>query len=211
MIVQAVLLRVPATYTGETVGLTKTDPVTWILAGVPIGSVPAVFVAFLLHAALRLCGRVPSLDARERMLLPVAGTCLVVAAAMIHSARAADVVPLGLVAVFATATLLQTALRDRARTRWLGAAFAGGGAHVVVPIEEVGHAADLPAFASGAPSEAAIVRLHGETGYRAVARTGVATTAVALETATRPLRRRRAFVIALFVLAALAFAIGDLV
>jgi hypothetical protein len=211
MMVQAILLREPTTYAGTPVGLTKTDPVTWILVGAPLGAAPAILVGILLHVALRLSGRVPPLDARERMLLPVAGTCLVFAAAMIRFARGTDVPALAVVGLFAAGTLVQTALRDRARARWLDAVFAGHGSHGVVPIADVASVSDLPAFVSGAPLEGAIVRFHGETGYRAISRTAIATTAMATSAAIRPLKTRGAVVLGLFATAAVVFAVGQLV
>ena len=97
MTVQAVLLRIPAAYTGPTTGLTKQDPASWILAGAALGALPAMAAAALLALCLRTAGRSPPLDARERMIVPLAGAVTVFSAAAFGFAASAEKAPLAVV------------------------------------------------------------------------------------------------------------------
>jgi hypothetical protein len=187
-IVQAVLLRVPVTYTGQTVGLTKAEPVSWVLAGAPMGAIPAVALTFLLHAATRHTST-RSLDARERMIVPVAGTCLVLAAAASVHASRLELPGAIIVILFGLFTLFEVIFRDRQRAEWLKKAFRGDGPFFVIPSSELA-APNLPALLSGTPATATIVRQE-EGSYRMMTRVPIATTADHETPALAPLVQRR--------------------
>lgn len=190
-IVQAVLLRVPVTYTGQTVGLTKAEPVSWVLAGAPMGAIPAVALTFLLHASMQ--GRQPaparSLDARERMIVPIAGTCLVLAAAAIAHTSRLELPGAIIVVLFGLFALLEVLLRDRQRAAWLKRAFRGDGPFQVISSAELA-APNLPALLSGTPATATIVRQE-EGSYRTMTRVPIATTAEHETPALAPIVQRR--------------------
>lgn len=193
MIVQAVPLRTPVEYYVVASGLTKADPITWVLVGIPLGGLPAIIVTFLLHLCLRATaarGRAPALDARERMIVPAVGTCLVLSSFALVMASHLETPVVLLIMLLSFVSLVEVVIRDSMRARWIARAFRGDGPFLIVPMREVS-ASDLPAFIGGVPGGAAIVRLHGETGYRSAAREPVAETNDVEIVATQPLKRRR--------------------
>jgi hypothetical protein len=210
MSVQASLLRTPIVVVGSTVGLTKADPASWILVGAPVGAAPALLVALLLRLSLQAMGRIPPLDARERMIVPASGVCLVLATASLAFAGPLEMPAVVLALVLALAALVEVVVRDLTRARWLTRVFAGGTTFDVVPLDEA-PATDLPPFIGGAPIEAAIVARGSASDYRTTNRALLAVTASHLASALAPLRRRRQLAAVFLALALFAGGIDTLV
>ncbi len=206
MTIQWILLaRVPAgrTYMLAS-GLSTTEPVSWVIAGAPFGAVPALVVIGVLVVAVRLVAppfgvTARSEDTRERMMLPFAAACAVLAAAALGTVDALDLPVVGGVVLLAACALVEILVRDRARVRWLCGIFSGADdAHVVVPATELAVAAELPLVVGNVLPDAVILRIEERPDYRGPARVPIATTALAIEPAIAPLVRRRAALVATF-------------
>ncbi len=191
MTVQAVLLRAPVHYTA-TVGLTKAHPVSWVLAGAPLGAIPAVLATILLALSLRFTGPIPPLDARERMIVPLASACMVLGSIAIFFAHRSQVPALFGIVLLAGAALVEIAVRDTSRMRFLRRVFENDTKYEVVPLAYAPQE-DVPEFAAGVRAELLILPLPTETGYRVASRRPLASTGGCEGLAVAPLRGRRLF------------------
>jgi len=184
------------------VGLSTYEPEQWVLAGIPLGAIPALVATAVLGAGLGLTaagpGTVVAEDSRERMTVPFAGACAVLAAAALGAARTVEVSAVALVLALAAGALVQVLVADRARVGFLRRVFAGEEPLLeVVSLQDVQVGADLPAVVGSVRARAAIVSRDEASSYRGAARRAVASTAGSLTEATAPLRRRQVAVVAL--------------
>lgn len=190
-------------------GLSTYDPVRWILAGIPLGGTPALLAGAVLAAALRVVLPTGTQDARERMTVPFAGACALLAAGALAGASVVEIPALGIVLLLAVAALVQVLIADRARKRWLDRVFAGEDVSFeVVPLADCPGAGDLPAAVGAVVPRAAIVRVDGEAAYRGAAREPFASTAATPHEAVLPLVRRRLMLIALIATTGVAASIA---
>lgn len=214
MIVQAVLCaRAPAERPILlSTGLSTYEPVTWILCGLPLGGIPALIAAAVLGVALRVVAPTGTQDARERMTVPFAGACALLAAGALAAAKSFEVLALGAVLVLAIAALVQVLASDRARMRWLRGVFAGEDASFeVIPLVDCPGAGDLPAAVGAVYPRAAIVKIDHDAAYRGAARTPFASTAATPYEAVLPLARRRLMLFALLATTGVAASIAVVV
>lgn len=194
MAMQWLLLeRVPSsrTYVLST-GLTTAEPLSWVLAGAPLGALPAAAASAFLAVVQRLFADARAHDARERMLMPFAAVCALLGALALGDAPSDELVLVVGVLALAVVSLAEIFVSDLARTRWLARVFAGGEASFeVVPLEDDLAASDLPMVVGAVTPRAVIVQVGEERGYRAAARTPLAATGATATEALAPVRRRR--------------------
>jgi|GEM_PF-3674952 len=81
-------------------GLSTYEPARWVLCGIPFGAIPALVGAAVLALALR-AGEAGAHDARERMTVPFAGACAVLAAIALLPVRDAELAVVGVVLLLA--------------------------------------------------------------------------------------------------------------
>lgn len=173
-------------------GLTTAEPIGWILAGAPLGAVPAAAAAGFLAGAQRLFANARAHDARERMLMPFAGVCALLGSLSLGATQADELVLVAGVVALALLALGEIFFADLARTRWLRRVFAGGeSSFEVVPLADDLESCDLPMVVGAVAPRAVIVHVGEECGYRAAARTPVAATGATAIDALAPVRRRR--------------------
>jgi hypothetical protein len=185
-------------------GLSTAEPLAWILSGLPLGGIPALFAMAVLGAALRVVAPMGAHDSRERMTVPFAGACALLAAGALAFATTIELPALMIVLVFAIAALVQVLVSDRGRMRWLDRVFAGEDTSFeLVPLARYPNASDLPAAVATVFPSAAIVRIDETAAYRGSARTPFASTSSTLHEAVVPLLRRRLVLVALMATTAL--------
>jgi hypothetical protein len=174
-------------------GLTTEDAFSWALAGAPLGVLPALVAAGVVFLAFRAASADarPAGDDRERIMLPFAAACAVMASAANGFAENGELpVTLGMT-LLAVAALAEIGVADALRARWLRRVFAGqDAAHEVVPVASFPSAMLLPRVVAGAPVGAVILRIEGEAGYRASARGPVAAASLTEQETLGPVRRR---------------------
>ena len=173
-------------------GLSTFEPVSWILCGLPLGGIPALLAAGVLGVALRVVAPTGTQDSRERMTVPFAGGCALLAAGALAAARSIEVPALSAVLVLAILALVQVLASDRARMRWLRGVFSGEDeSFEIIPLSDCPGAGDLPAAVGAVFPRAAIVKIDREAAYRGAARMPYASTAATPYEAMLPLLRRR--------------------
>lgn len=179
--------------------LSTREPVAWVLAGAPVGAIPAVLLvgAYLITTRLYATGlhrdgsplHVPAEDGWERIMAPFASAVAVVGGlACVLSTGSLRLVADAIV-LLAIVASLEIFLRDRARARWLHDVLAGRApGYEVVPSSP--GTAHVPLAVGTAPVHAVVVRVVDDARYRSAAREPVVQIAGTWDTATAPLRRR---------------------
>lgn len=210
MAMQWVLLaRVPSyrTYVLAS-GFTTGEPIGWILAGAPLGAIPAAAAAGFLAGAQHLFAQ-RAHDARERMLMPFAAVCALLGSLSLGTAQNDELVLVAGVITLALIALGEIFFADRARTRWLRRVFVGEeSAFEVVALDSDLDARDLPMVVGAVSPRAVIVQVGEERGYRAAARTPIAATGATAIEALAPVRRRRIALVAVVALTSVSSVIA---
>jgi hypothetical protein len=194
----------------------STEPVSWLAAGLLLGSLPALAVsAFLMLCARALRGLVGS-DAAEGFNVAFTGGAGVLAATGLIFVDPWELPPLLGVCVLASVSMLVSFLVDGARLRFLSEVWAGAregaeshakSAYEIVSADRFMHDASLAPIVTKAGAVSVLVRVDRRVGsYRAAAAEPIALLGDTEHATTRPLRRRRTATVA--VLAAMAVSGG---
>lgn len=204
MIVQAIVLAAVDSNGGLAVkdlgGLVdSTDPVSWIAAGIVLGSVPAFAVSIFLVLAARALRRLVGNDAAESFGVAFTGVTGVIAAFALLVVDTWEMAPLLLVVVLAGFSVLMAFLIDGARLGFLRYVFSGGAAaragesvYEIVPADRFMHDPSLAPMVAQASAVSVLVRVERNVGsYRAAAAEPIALLADTELESTRPIRRRR--------------------
>ncbi len=183
--------------------INSNHPFAWVLVGVPFGALPALVAGALLFLALRMSSggaRAPSLDARERMLVPLAGGCAILHACALFASVGSDIPVVLLIIALALASLIEVLISDARRRAWLRRVFTHDEASFTIDREYDGDAAsadrslDIPLVIGGVTPDQLIVTnapaLEGAS-YRVAARAPYALVGPTLEATLVPLVRRR--------------------
>jgi hypothetical protein len=210
MVVQAVVLA--AVSSGDSLVALKdlgglvdsTEPVSWILAGVVLGALPALAVSIFLMLAARALRRLVGNDAAEGFGVAFTGGAGLLAALALTIVEPWEMPPLFAVIVLALLSVLCAFLVDGARLGFLQHVWSGvvGGAndhrrtaYDVVPADRFQHDPSIaPMVAQLGPGSAphVLVRIDRRVGsYRSAAAEPIALIADTEHETTRPLRRRR--------------------
>ena len=223
MMVQAVVLR---SITGVNDALAvkdlgglvdSTEPVSWILAGIVLGALPALLVSAFLVLAARALRRLVGNDASEGFNVAFTGCTGLLAALGLVVVEPWELPPLFVVSLVAGVSTLVSFLVDGARLRFLREVWAGvtsGDAdasshrrtgYEVVPADRFVHDPSLAPMVTKAGAVSVLVRIDRRVGsYRASAGEPIALLADTEIATTLPLRRRR--VAAVLVLAGMTTA-----
>jgi hypothetical protein len=185
-------------------GFTTAEPISWILAGAPLGALPAAAAAGFLAGAQRLFANARAHDARERAFMPFAAICALLGAFALGGAEPAEVPLVAGVVVVALIALAEIFVADVLRTRWLRRVFASTEpSFEVVSLEGSPASSDLPLVVGAVIPRAVIVQVGEERGYRGAARTPIATTGATEVEALAPVRLRRMALLAVVGVASL--------
>jgi hypothetical protein len=202
MAMQYILLERVPTYRTYVLasGFTTAEPTSWVLAGAPLGAIPAAAAAGFLAGVQRLFANARAHDARERMLMPFAAVCAVLGSLALGTAQPDELaLALGVV-ILAMIALAEIFFADRSRSRWLQRVFLGSEASFeVVPLEACPASNDLPMVIGAVAPRAVIVQVGEESGYRGAARTPLAATGATAMEALAPVRRRQIALLAVAV------------
>ncbi len=210
MIVQAVVLA--SVSSGDSLvalkdlgGLVEsTEPVSWILAGVVLGALPALAVSAFLVLAARALRRLVGNDAAEGFGVAFAGGAGLLAALSLAIVEPWEMLPLLAVILLAALSVLCAFLVDGARLGFLRHVWSGvvSGAndhrrttYDVVPAERFQHDPSIAPLVAQRGQRSAphvLVRVDRRVGsYRSAAAEPIALIADTEQETTRPLRRRR--------------------
>lgn len=184
--------------------INSNHPFAWVLVGVPFGALPALVAGALLFLALRMSSggaRAPSLDARERMLVPLAGGCAILHACALFASVGSDIPVVLFIIALALASLIEVLISDARRRAWLRRVFTHDEASFTIDREYDGEDAasvdrslDIPLVIGGVTPDQLIVTdapsLEGAS-YRVAARAPYALVGPTLEATLVPLVRRR--------------------
>ena len=199
----------------------STEPVSWLLAGVVLGALPALLISvFLMLAALALRRLVGS-DAAEGFNVAFTGCTGLLAAFGLVVVQPWELPPLFVVTLLAGMSTLIAFLVDGARLRFLADVWAGatGGdagasshartAYEVVPADRFLHDPALAPIVTKAGAVSVLVRVDRRVGsYRSAAAEPIALLADTEQATTLPLRRRRAAAVAVLAGMSLAGALS---
>jgi hypothetical protein len=190
----------------------STEPVSWLVAGVLLGALPALVVSVFLMLAARALRSLIGNDAAEGFNVAFTGCAGLFAALSILFVHPWEVPPLLVVCGLAAVSTLITFLVDGARLRFLKRVWAGVGSdpnsHVrtgydVVPADRFLRDPSLAPMVAKAGAVSVLVRVDRRVGsYRAAAAEPIALLADSEGATIRPLLRRR--VAAVAVLGAMA-------
>jgi hypothetical protein len=185
----------------------SSEPVTWLLAGVVLGAMPALAISLFLVLAARALRRLVGNDAAEGFGVAFTGGAGLLAALGLVLVEPWELPPLVVVTALAGLSVLLAFLVDGARLRFLRhvwAGLAGGGqshartAYEVVPAGQFVHDPSLAPIVTQAGAAHVLVRVDRRVGsYRDAAAEPIALLADTELATTRPLRRRRAAALAL--------------
>lgn len=188
----------------------STEPVSWLLAGVVLGALPALLVSVFLMLAARTLRRLVGSDAAEGFNVAFTGCTGLLAAFGLVVADPWELPPLFVVTLLAGMSTLIAFLVDGARLRFLRDVWAGvtggdpGGAshartgYEVVSADRFIHDPSLAPIVTKAGAVSVLVRVDRRVGsYRAAAGEPIALLADTETATTQPLRRRRAAAVAL--------------
>lgn len=180
----------------------STEPVTWLLAGVFLGALPALLVSAFLMLAARALRRLAGNDAAEAFQVAFTGCAGLLAAMGVVFVEPWELPPLLVVVVLAGLSLLVAFAIDGARLRFLRGVWADatGGAepqartgYEIVPAERFAEDPSLAPMVTTAAAVSVLVRVDRRVGsYRAAAAEPIALLADSERATTQPLRRRRA-------------------
>jgi hypothetical protein len=179
----------------------STEPVSWLVAGVLLGALPALLVSvFLMLAARALRGLVGN-DAAESFNVAFTGCAGLSAAVSVLFVQPWEVPPLLVVCGLAAMSMLVAFLVDGARLRFLKEVWAGvsgdSNTHArtgydVVPAARFLHDPSLAPIVTKAGAVSVLVRVDHRVGsYRAAAAEPIALLAESERATIGPLRRRR--------------------
>lgn len=177
-------------------GITSSDPVSWILVGGPFGALPALVAGALLFSALRFAFRTPSLDVRERTVLPITlGCTLLTLVSLVCINGLTDAIVVGVTLILGVLALIQLLYADRKRAEWLRRVFAGEDPSF--SIEPFGGDAPLgvPHAVGGIDPRVVIVGRVDDTSYRVAARAPHALAASTIDGTVRPILVRRKIIL----------------
>jgi hypothetical protein len=196
----------------------STEPVSWVLAGVLLGALPALLVSVFLMLAARALRSLVGNDAAEGFNVAFTGFAGVLAAVSVLVVAPWEVPPLLAVCGLAAISMLVAFLVDGARLRFLKDVWAGAssdpGSHArtgyeVVSADRFMHDPSLAPIVTKAGAVSVLVRVDRRVGsYRAAAAEPIALLADTEEATTRPLRRRRAATVAVLGAMALSGALS---
>lgn len=205
MIVQAVVLASldeSALAVRDLGGLVdSSSPISWILAGTVLGSVPAFAVSIFLVLAARALKRLVGNDAAESFGVGFVGLTGVLASFAMIVVSPWELPPLFVVVVLSGFAVLLAFLIDGARLGFLRHVFAGGlsshtragdAVYEVVPADRFMQDPSLAPMVAQAAAVSVLVRVERNVGsYRAAAAEPIALLAETEGETTRPIRRRR--------------------
>lgn len=207
VIVQAVVLYTVSS--GESVIAIKdlgglvdsTEPVSWLIAGVFLGALPALAVSVFLMLAARALRRMVGNDAAEGFGVAFTGGAGLLASLSLAIVDPWEMLPLFVVIFFASFSVLLAFLVDGARLGFLRHVWAGvvNGAndrtrmgYEVVPADRFQHDPSLAPMVTQAGAAHVLVRVDRRVGsYRSAAAEPIAMLAETEAETIRPLRRRR--------------------
>jgi hypothetical protein len=194
----------------------STEPVSWLLAGVVLGALPALAVSLFLVLAARALRSLVGNDAAEGFNVAFTGCAGVLAAAAVLVVEPWELPPLFAVCALAAVSMLIAFLVDGARLRFLKDVWAGvsgdADSHVrtgyeVVAADRFMHDPSLAPMVTKAGAVSVLVRVDRRVGsYRDAAAEPIALIADSELATTQPLRRRRSATVG--VLAAMTLAAG---
>jgi hypothetical protein len=184
----------------------STEPVSWLVAGMLLGALPALLVsAFLMLSARALRGLVGN-DAAEGFNVAFTGCAGLLAAFSLLVVAPWEVPPLLVASALAAISMVVAFLVDGARLRFLKEVWGGVGGdpagHVrtgyeVVSADRFLSDPSLSPMVTKAGAVSVLVRIDRRIGsYRAAAAVPIALLADSEDGTTRPLRRRRAATVA---------------
>lgn len=186
----------------------STEPVSWLLAGLFLGALPALVVSAFLVLAARALRRLAGNDAAEGFHVVFTGCTGLLAALGLVIVEPWEIAPLFAVTLLAGMSLLIAFLVDGARLRFLEEVWAGvtaGGKHArrayeIVPADRFMHDPSLAPIVTKAGAVSVLVRVDRRVGsYREAAAEPIALLADTEHATTLPLRRRRAGAVAVLV------------
>jgi len=182
----------------------STEPVSWVLAGIVLGALPALAVSLFLMLAARALRRLVGNDASEGFSVAFTGCTGLLAAFGLVVVEPWELPPLFVVTLLAGMSTLIVFLVDGARLRFLREVWAGvtggdpGGAsharvaYEIVPADRFRHDPSLAPMVTKAGAVSVLVRLDRRVGsYRSSAGEPIALLADSEIATTLPLRRRR--------------------
>lgn len=185
----------------------STEPVSWLLAGVLLGALPALLVSVFLMLAARALRSLVGNDAAEGFNVAFTGCAGLLAAVSLLFVEPWELPPLFAVCALAAMSMLIAFLVDGARLRFLKEVWAGvsgdANSHVrtgyeVVSADRFMHDPSLAPIVTKAGAVSVLVRVDRRVGsYRAAAAEPIALLADTEEATTRPLRRRRSVTLAM--------------
>ena len=194
----------------------STEPVSWVLAGLFLGALPALLVSVFLMLAARALRRVTGNDAAEGFNVAFTGGTGLLAAFGLVIVEPWELAPLFVVTLLAGMSTLIAFLVDGARLRFLADVWAGvtsgstnhaRTAYEIVPADRFMHDPSLAPMVTKAGAVSVLVRVDRRVGsYRDAAAEPIALLADTEQATTLPIRRRRAAAVA--VLAAMMAAGG---
>jgi hypothetical protein len=184
----------------------STEPVSWLLAGLFLGALPALLVSAFLMLAARALRRLAGNDAAEGFHVLFTGCTGLLAAFGLVVVEPWEIAPLFAVSLLAGMSLLIAFLVDGARLRFLEDVWAGvtsgegnhaRTAYEIVPADRFMHDPSLAPIVTKAGAVSVLVRVDRRVGsYREAAAEPIALLADTEYATTLPLRRRRAAAVA---------------
>ena len=184
----------------------STEPVSWLLAGIVLGALPALLVSAFLMLAARALRRLTGNDAAEGFNVAFTGCTGLLAAFGLVIVEPWELAPLFVVTVLAGMSTLIAFLVDGARLRFLVDVWAGIGAgpnnhartsYEIVPADRFMHDPSLAPIVAKAGAVSVLVRVDRRVGsYRSAAAEPIALLADTEAATTLPLRRRRTAAVA---------------
>jgi hypothetical protein len=187
----------------------STEPVSWLVAGVFLGALPALAVSVFLMLAARALRRLVGNDAAEGFGVAFTGGAGLLAALSLAVVETWEMLPLFVVISLASFSVLLAFLVDGARLGFLRHVWAGvaNGAttharmgYEVVPADRFRHDPSLAPMVAQAGVAQVLVRVDRRIGsYRAAAAEPIAMLADTEAATLRPLLRRRTAAVAILV------------
>lgn len=187
----------------------STEPVSWLLAGLLLGALPALLVSGFLMLAARALRHLAGNDVAEGFNVVFTGCTGLLAALGVVFVEPWELPPLLVVVVLAAVSLLVAFTVDGARLRFLREVWARASgasddgsqmAYEILPADQLAHDPALSPMVARAGAVSVLVRVDRRVGsYRAAAAEPIALLADSEHATTQPLRRRRAAAVALLV------------
>jgi hypothetical protein len=176
-------------------GLVDTaSPLSWVLAGVILGGLPALCVTVFLLLGSRALRRLTGHDAAEGFSVAFTGMVGVLAGLGLVLVDDIAIPPLFIVMIASAISLLVALLVDGARIQLLRRVFNGPGADGfdIVPLDQFARTNDLaPVVGNAAARSWGVLVRVGRGDYRSAAAEPIALVADSEDATLRPLLRRR--------------------